>query len=296
MFGHSLSQKISAFSLTAIVLVNICGAQSKMDDKQTSADFYSVLKQVLRDQHSKMRTVLAGGDDVSRRILQEYGAVFLAVDGVEIPPVSTFDSEEDVTKFQAQLLTETVEIEGTSITLQRLAMHSYLEARDEAEMQGLSITPRGGSEAARRSFADTTRLWKSRVEPACEYWVTQGKLSVAEAGLLLSLPAHQQVQRVLDLEKHEVFFNTWFNNSILYSVAAPGSSQHLSMLALDVEEFDQQPVRELMARHGWYRTVRNDLPHFTFLGRNESDLSHLGLKHLETADGEFWVPNVGSEQ
>jgi len=40
------------------------------------------------------------------------------------------------------------------------------------------------------------------------------------------------------------------DKSIIYSVAPPGASQHLSMLALDVKEFQNAKVRETLARHG----------------------------------------------
>src|SRR5207237_580072 len=104
-----------------------------------------------------------------------------------------------------------------------------LKAREKAQEKGLDITPRGGSEAARRSFEDTLRLWKSRFEPASEYWKNQGRLTEKQVETLKVLPIKEQVREVLELEKQKIFFNTRFDNSILYSVAAPGTSQHLSM-------------------------------------------------------------------
>ena len=95
---------------------------------------------------------------------------------------------------------------------------------------------------------------------------------------------------VLDLENKGVFFSTDFKKSILYSVAAPGTSQHLSMLAFDVKEFGDEKIRRILANHGWFRTVQSDAPHFTYLGYKESDLERLGLRKIP--DGGFWVPNV----
>lgn len=86
--------------------------------------------------------------------------------------------------------------------------------------------------------------------------------------------------------------NRKFNNSILFSVAAPGASQHLSMLAFDINEYDNAKVREILERHGWFQTVRNDKPHFTFLGHRREDLSKLGLREIETRNGKYWIPNV----
>src|SRR6185369_8049224 len=99
---------------------------------------------------------------------------------------------------------------------------------------------------------------------------------------------------ILDLEdKEHLYFGTFFDRSILYSVAAPGASQHLAMLAFDVAEYQDTGVESALERHGWFRTVSNDLPHFTYLGRRESELPELGLKRVLRRYGEtdyhFWV-------
>ena len=87
-------------------------------------------------------------------------------------------------------------------------------------------------------------------------------------------------------------YNPTFNFSILYSVAAPGTSQHLAMLAFDVNEYQNEEVRNILAKHGWFRTIRNDHAHFTFLGRQEADLSKFGLRVIITGKGKFWIPNL----
>jgi hypothetical protein len=51
-------------------------------------------------------------------------------------------------------------------------------------------------------------------------------------------------------------------------------------------------VRQILARHGWFRTVKNDAPHFTYLGFREKDLPLRGLRKITSADGEFWIPNM----
>ncbi len=165
-------------------------------------------------------------------------------------------------------------------------------ARAEARTRGLNITPRDGAEAGRRSFEDTIRLWKSRFEPACEHWKKKGRLTGEEIEKLKSLEIKEQVRAVLELEKSGIYFNKFFNNSILYSVAAPGASQHLSMLAFDVNEYHNSEIREILERHGWFQTVRNDAPHFTFLGHPKEELIKLGLREVETRNGKYWIPNV----
>jgi hypothetical protein len=97
---------------------------------------------------------------------------------------------------------------------------------------------------------------------------------------------------VLELEKSGVYFSKDLSKSILYSIAAPGTSQHIAMLAFDVIEFDNPRVREILAKHGWFQTVLSDLPHFTFLGLKEKDLPKNGLKNVEVDGQTFWIPNV----
>ncbi len=178
------------------------------------------------------------------------------------------------------------------IELQPAAMTALVAAREEANAAGFDITPRGGAEAARRNYADTLRLWASRFLPALEYWMTQEQLSFAEAERLRGLAPEEQLVEVLKLEERGLFFSKDFSKSILYSVAAPGASQHLALLAFDVTEFREPRVREMMARHGWFQTVLYDLPHFTFLGVREKELRALGLKRVEERGQTFWIPNI----
>lgn len=86
------------------------------------------------------------------------------------------------------------------------------------------------------------------------------------------------------------------SKSILYSVAPPGGSQHLSLLALDVKEHDNATVRAILAQYGWFQTVISDLPHFTYLGVEEQELSSLGLKVVALEGKYFWVPEIDSSQ
>ena len=164
--------------------------------------------------------------------------------------------------------------------------------REEARAAGLNITPRGGTEAARRSYDDTVRLWNSRFFPALAHWNKLGRLSKEQVEHLKSLALHDQVREVLELEKSGIYFNTDFSKSILYSIAAPGSSQHIAMLALDVDQFTDERVRRILARHGWFQTVKSDMPHFTYLGLAEKDLPARGLRSILVGKQLFWIPNV----
>ena len=175
--------------------------------------------------------------------------------------------------------------------LQSAALQALLKACVEASRAQVSISPRG-RDAAQRSYNDTLVLWKSRVNPGLDHWAARGALSAAEAGRIRTLPPGQQAFRILELEKRELYFSPGYSKSILSSVALPGSSQHLSMLALDVKEHDNPLVRSILERHGWFQTIRSDLPHFTYMGVVEQTLPSLGLKMVQEAGREFWVPNL----
>lgn len=261
---------------------------------QDSAPFYDALAKALKKRKTKIDNLCPPSDPVARRILEEYGAIFLADKKVTPPPVCIFTNEEQVTRFQDAAGSE-VELFGyDEIELQPEALRKLKKAREEAQKEGLDITPRDGAEAARRNYEDSVRLWNSRFQPALDYWLSQGRLTAEEVTRLRSLPLSQQVAEVLELEKSGIYFSKDLSKSILYSIAAPGTSQHIAMLAFDVNEFRNPRVREIMAKHGWFQTVLSDLPHFTFLGLKEKDLPKNGLRSVEINEQVFWIPNVSS--
>jgi hypothetical protein len=263
-----------------------------VDHAGTAASFYEELRKALKKRKTRVENICPPSDSVARRVLEEYGAIFLAIKKVTTPPVCIFTSEEQVAKFQDSLDYVTENVAGADIELQTAAMDALLEARNQALKEGLDITPRDGSEAARRSYDDSLHLWNTRFLPALDYWLGQGKLSEEQVQRLKSMPLRSQIAHVLELEKSGIYFSKDLSKSILYSIAAPGTSQHIAMLALDVNEFDNPRIREILAEHGWFQTVLSDLPHFTFLGLEEKDLPRHGLKSVE-ADGQiFWIPNV----
>ena len=256
------------------------------------APFDVALERALQRRGLTTARVCPPGDAVARRLLAEYGAMFVAAESVRVPPVCVFESAEEVRAFQEQATPEAASFGGVAVELQPAALAALREARAEARSRGLEITPRGGAEAARRSFEDSERLWRSRVLPALSYWCAQGALSTKQAEDLCALPLRAQVEAVLEWEASGIFFSKDFSKSILYSVAAPGASQHLALVAFDTAEFRDPAVRRLLARHGWFQTVRSDLPHFTFLGLEERELPAQGLRRVETDGQTFWIPNM----
>ncbi|HEU4870648.1 MAG TPA: hypothetical protein VFT08_07360 [Pyrinomonadaceae bacterium] len=258
------------------------------------APFYEALAKALKKRKTRVENICPPADPVARRILEEYGAIFVADKKVLPPPVCIFTNEDQVTKFQEQAGFEAEFMSYDNVELQPAALKHLLKAREEAQKEGLDITPRDGAEAARRNYEDSVRLWNSRFEPALEYWLGQGRLTAEEVERLKSLPLLQQIAEVLELEKSGIYFSKDLSKSILYSIAAPGTSQHIAMLAFDVNEFENPRIREIMGKHGWFQTVLSDLPHFTFLGLKEKDLPKHGLRSVEVNGQVFWIPNVQS--
>jgi hypothetical protein len=266
----------------------------ELNESSESVPFYEALRKALKKRKINLDNVCPPADPVARRILEEYGAVFVADKKVKPPPVCIFTTEEQVTKFQEEAGFQTEYISYDNVELQPEALKHLLKAREEAQKQGLDITPRDGAEAGRRNYEDSVRLWNSRFEPALDYWLSQGRLTAEQVNRLRGLALSQQIAEVLELEKAGIYFSKDLSKSILYSIAAPGTSQHIHMLAFDVNEFENPRIREIMGKHGWFQTVLSDLPHFTFLGLKEKDLPKHGLRSVEVNGQVFWIPNVVS--
>ena len=262
---------------------------------RASSPFYVALADALRRRESEIDHLCPPNNHVARRVLHDYGAMFLGCPEILPPPVCVFTSESAVSEFHQAAGYETATIGDAVIELQPAAMAALLKARATAHAEGLEISPRDGAEAARRDYADTVRLWNSRFLPALDYWQKLGRLTPEQTQLLRNLPIAEQVQEVLELEKDGIFFSKDFSKSVLYSIAAPGTSQHIAMLAFDANEFLEPRVREILAHHGWFQTVLSDLPHFTFLGLREEELPARGLKSVEVNGQTFWIPNVDLE-
>jgi hypothetical protein len=267
----------------------------ELTESSESVPFYEALRKALKKRKVNIDSICPPADPVARRILEEYGAVFVADKKVKPPPVCVFTTEEQVTKFQEDAGFKTEYISYDYVELQPEALKHLLKAREEAQKEGLDITPRDGAEAARRNYEDSVRLWNSRFEPALNYWLSQGRLTAEQVNRLKGLSLSQQIAEVLELEKTGIYFSKDLSKSILYSIAAPGTSQHIHMLAFDVNEFENPRIREIMAKHGWFQTVLSDLPHFTFLGLKEKDLPKHGLRSVEVNGQVFWIPNVVSK-
>lgn len=228
-------------------------------------------------------------DDVGKRMLKQYGSVFVAKGEAITPKVVIFKDEAAVSAFQTSLKTSSEKIGAFNVELQTVAMNALKEAIAEAKQANLTITPRA-ADSAKRTYNETVELWASRVNPGLEHWIKQGKLPQTEADRIKKLSPFEQVPEIFKLEDQRMYFAKDLSKSIIYSVAPPGSSQHLSMLAFDINEHDKKQVRAILAKHGWFQPVVSDLPHFVYLGVKESELPNLGLEKNDTGDRVYWIP------
>lgn len=256
--------------------------------------FISSLNAALNNRGIDVKGFCDTSDATEKRILMEYGAVFLADKSVSIPTRFMFGGEAEVAKFQASVKSTTKAIGGVTIELQEAAMNALVKAEAAAKQKNLTIKPRGGKTGAKRIYADTVDFWNNRVKDGISHWKTTSnkgkKLSETDGKKIFALSGLAQVKEVLRLEAEGFFFSKDKKKTILASVAAPGTSQHLFMLAVDIEEFGNAIVRGIMANNGWFQTAFSDQPHFTFLGLNESVLASLGLEARNFGGQKFWTP------
>jgi hypothetical protein len=229
---------------------------------------------------------------LARRVLYEYGSIFVSTTDVRIPGTCIFADSDEVHGFQAKLKTKRYVIGNAEIELQAAAMDQLQKARTEAIRVGLRISPLDGRIAGARNYDDTVRIWNSRFHRALSYWVRRGKINFEEAEKARTAAIRKQVDMVVAWESKGYYFSTDFSKSIFYSVAPPGTSQHLSLLAFDVVESGNPSVRRLLNKYGWYQTIRTDQPHFTFLGVEEAELPRRGLKNVVHQGNSYWVPDA----
>lgn len=232
---------------------------------------------------------------VARRVLAEYGSMFAAEGSILLPESCIQRGESEVKKFQAKLGTGSVELAGLRIELQSSAAAKLRLSADEIAPLGLKISPLDGRIAGRRSYGDTLMLWNSRVFPALEFWIKRGRLPESARDELARLDLARKIEKILEWEATGMCFSTGRTRSILTSTAPPGASQHLSLIAFDVVEYWNSDVRAALNRNGWFQTIVDDPPHFTYLGYPETDLPGRGLRAVFKGGHRYWVPNISPE-
>ena len=278
-----------------ILLVVVCG--------WTRADSQAPISPVFFEQVLEKRLSTGGEfslekfcpvstDVIAMRVLQSYGSMFVAGDGINLPDTCVSMGDGEIRKFQQKLEKKTVEVNGIQMEFQAAAAAALQSSIDEAAALGMSITPLDGAIAGGRSYGDTLMLWNSRVFPALEFWIRRGRLSPDAREEIGRLDLRKKIEKIIEWESQGIYFSTDRTRSILTSTAPPGTSQHLYLVAFDVSEFWNPQVRAILNQKGWYQTVIDDPAHFTFLAVAETDLPSRGLIAVAKGGHLYWIPNM----
>jgi hypothetical protein len=113
------------------------------EDGFTSSPFYVALRNALERRRMKPEELCDAQDAIERRLLAEYGAMFVAAESVRVPPRCVFQSEEACARFQAEAEPRATTMGDARIELQHAALDALIAAREEARANDLEITPRG---------------------------------------------------------------------------------------------------------------------------------------------------------
>ncbi|MBN4003456.1 M15 family metallopeptidase [Nostoc sp. LPT] len=183
-------------------------------------------------------------------LLRSYGAVFVNPDiGIKLPQKDIFANEQETQEFQATL--KMGHIDGTNdCFLQKPAADALNKARVQ---QQIPLKSGYGSGDCTRTFNTNLKFWNKYANNQVLTKVQQGK-----------------------------------ETKILGLVAPPGTSQHLWGLAIDLRVGGKEQ-RKALNQNGWFQTVENDVPHWTYVGLSEENLPLFGFKKQAIRGTIYWM-------
>lgn len=183
-------------------------------------------------------------------LLRTYGAVFVNQDiGIKLPQKDIFANEQETQDFQATLTMG--HVDGTKdCYLQKSAADALNKARIQ---QDIPLKSGYGSGDCTRTFSTNLRFWHKYANNQILAKVKQGQ-----------------------------------ETKILGIVAPPGTSQHLWGLAIDLR-ISNQKQRQALNQNGWFQTVENDVPHWTYVGISEGNLPVFGFKSKIVRGITYWI-------
>ncbi|MEH2168329.1 MAG: D-alanyl-D-alanine carboxypeptidase family protein [Nostoc sp.] len=183
-------------------------------------------------------------------LLRSYGAVFVNPDvGIKLPQKDIFANEQETQEFQATLTMG--HIDGTNdCFLQKPAADALNKARTQ---QQIPLKSGYGSGDCTRTFNTNLKFWNKYANNQVLAKVQQGK-----------------------------------ETKILGLVAPPGTSQHLWGLAIDLR-IGNKEQRKALNQNGWFQTVENDVPHWTYVGLSEENLPLFGFKKQAIRGTTYWI-------
>lgn len=183
-------------------------------------------------------------------LLKTYGAALIEPNHIaKLPSTVLLNNEQETQAFQNTLTM--VKVNDTNdCFLQAAAANALNQARSQ---ENIPLKSGYGSGDCTRTYATNLRFWHK--------YANQNTLEKVKQGQ---------------------------ETTILSTVAPPGASQHLWGLAIDLR-ISNQKQRQTLNQHGWFQTVVNDIPHWTYLGLTEQDLMNSGLiNHIERGIS-YWV-------
>ena len=98
--------------------------------------FYLTLERALRLRGTSIDDICPPDDQVARRVLHDYGAMFVGAESVLPPPLCVFTGEDQVAHFQTEARFTAATIGDAVIELQPAAMSALLQARAAARAEG----------------------------------------------------------------------------------------------------------------------------------------------------------------
>lgn len=183
-------------------------------------------------------------------LLRSYGAVFVNPDiGIKLPQKNMFANEQATQEFQATLTMG--HVDGTNdCYLQKSAADALNKARIQ---QQIPLKSGYGSGDCTRTFNTNLKFWNKYATDRVLAKVQQGK-----------------------------------ETKILGLVAPPGTSQHIWGLAIDLRVGNKEQ-RKALNQNGWFQTVENDVPHWTYVGLSEENLPLFGFKKQVIRGITYWI-------
>ena len=183
-------------------------------------------------------------------LLRNYGAVFVNQDvEIKLPQKNIFPNEQETQEFQGSLTMS--HVEGTKdCYLQKSAADALNKARIQ---QQIPLKSGYGSGDCTRTFNTNLRFWHKYANNQILAKVQQGE-----------------------------------ETKILGVVAPPGTSQHLWGLAIDLRVSSKEQ-RKALNQNGWFQTVQNDVPHWTYVGLTEENLPLFGFKKQVVQGITYWI-------
>jgi hypothetical protein len=192
-------------------------------------------------------------DTFEYTLLRAYGAIFINQEpGIKLPPKVILADEPETQAFQSSLIMSLVT--GTQdCYLQKSAADAFNQAR---KLQNIPLKSGYGTGDCTRTFTTNLNFWHKYANNQTLAQVQQGK-----------------------------------ETRILGTVAPPGTSQHLWGLAIDLR-ISTPAQRQALNQNGWFQTVENDVPHWTYIGWSEDNLLKFGLKNKVVRGISYWVTPI----